>query len=86
MDPTHRARLLVDLEVWDFIALQKKKDRDLLEGLLRRLAADPLQCPDGEDRDEVGRTIALFVAGPFVIRAWQDAVDQHLKVLQITKT
>jgi hypothetical protein len=85
-DPTHRTRLLVDLAVWDFLASLKRKDRDLLEGALRRIASDPLQRPDGEATDEVGRAIALFVAGPFVIRAWQDAADHHTKILQIIKT
>jgi hypothetical protein len=76
---------LIDIEIWDFLSRQKRKDRQIVEQFLHQLAANPERQPDGEDADELRRPIALFVARPFVLRVWRDSADRHWKVLQITR-
>jgi mRNA-degrading endonuclease RelE of RelBE toxin-antitoxin system len=76
-------RLLVDLEVIDFINTLPRTQRVKLRDSLLAIQQHPAHSSDYEERDAEGRTVAIHISGKFAIKFWVDHADKHIKVLDI---
>ena len=87
MDETHRPRVFVDLDAYEFLESLKKKEKLQIAEFLKILKGAPNTEPDRQVQDETGRTIGigLFSVCPFILRAWRDNADNHLKLLSISR-
>jgi len=52
---------------------------------LNRLADDPFQTGDYQDKDEVGRPIQIKIIGPYALTYWADHAVKEVKVIRIEK-
>ncbi len=77
------ARLLVAIEVLDFLrTLRPREQRDLLKRF-RDLAAFPSNFSDFVEHDSTGRRVEVHVFGKFAIKFWNDFADRHVKILDL---
>ena len=76
-------RLLVSIEVIEFIERLPSKTRDALRLSIRSIGRDPMGRSDALDRDATGRRIQIAVIGDYAVMYWVDEADQHIKVLDI---
>ncbi len=77
------ARLLVAIEVLDFLrTLRPREQRDLLKRF-RDLAAFPSNFSDFVEYDSAGRRVEVHVFGKFAIKFWNDFADRHVKILDL---
>lgn len=77
------ARLLIAIEVLDFLrTLPPREQRDLLKRF-RDLAAFPSNFSDFSEHDSSGRRVGVHVFGKFAIKFWHDFADRHLKILDL---
>jgi hypothetical protein len=76
-------RLLVDIEVLEFLRrLAKREPADLLRRF-REIAALPSDFSDFTEFDLVGRRIDVHVFAKFAIKYWADHADRHVKILDL---
>lgn len=76
-------RLLVDIEVLEFLrTLRPAEQRDLLRRF-REIGAAPDRFLDYPERDGTGRDVAVHVFGRFAIKYWDDFADRHVKILDV---
>ena len=74
------ARLLVAIEVLDFLrTLRHSEQRDLLKRF-RDLAAFPSNYSDFVEYDSAGRRVEVHIFGKFAIKFWNDFADRHVKI------
>ena len=77
------ARLLIDIEVLDFLrALRPREQRDLLKRF-RAIVAFPSNFSDFVEQDSAGRRVNVHVYGKFAIKFWDDFADRHVKILDL---
>jgi len=77
------ARLLIDIEVLEFLrTLRPKEQADLLKRF-REIAAFPSKFSDFVERDSAGRRVDVHICGKFAIKFWDDFADRHVKILDI---
>ena len=76
-------RLLVSIEVIEFIERLPVKTREALRSAIHSIARDPLGRSDALDRDAIGRRMQIAVTGDYALMYWVDEADQHVKVLDI---
>ena len=77
------ARLLIAIEVLDFLrTLPPREQRDLLK-CFRDIAAFPSRCSDFVEYDSAGRRVEVHVLGKFAIKFWNDFADRHVKILDL---
>jgi hypothetical protein len=77
------ARLLIDIEVLDFLrTLCSREQRDLLIRY-REVAAFPSNFSDFVEHDSAGRRVSVHVFGKFAIKFWDDFADRHVKILDV---
>jgi len=76
-------RLLISIEVIEFIERLPCKTREALRLAIRSIGRDPLGRSDALDRDATGRRIQIAVIGEYAVMHWVDEADQHVKVLDI---
>lgn len=75
------ARLLIDIEVLEFLrTLRPKEQADLLKRF-REIAAFPSKFSDFVERDSAGRRVDVHIVGKFAIKFWNDFADRHVKIL-----
>ncbi len=76
-------RLLIDIEVLEFLrTLSAGVQRDLLRRF-REIGAAPDRYSDYQERDAVGRDVAVHVCGRFAIKFWDDFADRQVKILDV---
>ena len=76
-------RLLVDIEVLEFLrALRAAEQRDLLQRF-RAIAAAPDRFADYPESDAVGREMSVHIFRRFAIKYWDDFADRHVKILDV---
>ena len=76
-------RLLIAIEVLDFLRLLRQKEqRDLLKRF-RDIAAFPSNFSDFSEHDSAGRRVDVHVFGKFAIKFWDDFADRHVKILDV---
>lgn len=76
-------RLLLDLEVYDFLAALKRAERALLRKRFDEMLASPSQWAEFAERDATGRRLGVTICGRFAITFWDDFADRHIKILRI---
>ena len=76
-------RLLLDLEVYDFLATLKPSERRQLRKRFAELLESPARWQEFVDRDVGGRTPGVTICGRFAITFWDDFADRHVKILRI---
>lgn len=77
------ARLLIDIDVLDFLrTLNRRNQEDLLKRF-RAIAAFPSNHSDFFESDSVGRRVDVHIFGKFAIKFWNDSADRHVKILDI---
>lgn len=76
-------RLLIDIEVLEFLrTLRTGEQRSLLQRF-REIGASPDRFADYPERDAVGRDVAVHVFGRFAIKFWDDFADRQVKILDV---
>ena len=76
-------RLLMDLEVTEFIQQLPKRVRDELFAHFHRIRDFPSQHADYQENDEVGRQVQISIRAGFALHYWIDEADCHVKLLAI---
>ncbi len=77
------ARLLIDIEVFEFLRTRPRQDQTMLLKRFREIAAFPSRYSDFVERDASGRRVDTHVCGRFAIKYWDDGADRHLKILDV---
>lgn len=77
-------RLLVDVEVIDFLQTLSKDRRRRLLSHFRKIQNFPGHYSDFIEQDDVGRRLDVSLVDGLAIFYWTDAADQHVKILKIT--
>lgn len=77
-------RLLLDVEVVEFLERLDHRKRVAIWKRLREIARTPDRFADYLERDVRGRDLAVHVFQGHAILYWDDLADRHLKVLEIT--
>lgn len=49
------------------------------------MASDPLKTGDYEERDEIGRPVAIKIVGEYALTYWADHAVKEIKVTRIEK-
>ena len=76
-------RLLISIEVVDFLRKFPRREQERLLGRFREIAAFPSSYCDYLEQDAVGRRLGVHVVGRFGIKFWDDSADRHLKILDV---
>ena len=76
-------RLLVSIEVIEFIERLPGKTRESLRRAIHAIGRDPLGRSDALDYDAIGRRMQIAVVGDYALMYWVDEADQHVKILDI---
>ena len=77
------ARLLIAIEVLDFLRTLPRREQQSLIKRFREIAAFPSNFADFPENDSVGRTLGVHVFGKFAIKFWDDPADRHVKILDL---
>lgn len=77
-------RLLVDYQVFEFLESIPKSDQRLLRDRMRAIQNFPSQHSDYQEPDEQARPLDISICGPYAIRFWEDVIDMHIKILEIS--
>ena len=78
-----RYRLLISIEVVEFIERLPSKTRRALRDAIADIGADPLAMIDASDVDDTGRRLQIAIIGDFALTYWIDDADRHVKILDI---
>lgn len=77
-------RLLIDIEVFDFLQALKPAQRRRLLGQFRLIQDFPTNHIEYTERDLSDRIIAVCIMDGFAIHYWDDFADRHVKILAVT--
>jgi len=77
------ARLLIDIEVLEFLRTLRRGEQRALLRRFREIGASPANHADYPERDAVGRQVAVHVFGKFAIKFGDDFADRHVKILDV---
>ena len=78
-------RLLLDLEVVEFIEALSRREQIALRKRLGEIQATPTRFADYQERQSDGRSLDVHVHFGFAIYYWDDFADRHIKVLRIRR-
>jgi hypothetical protein len=77
------SRLLIAIEVLDFLrGLRRREQEDLLKRF-RDIAAFPSNYWDFTEHDSVGRRVGVHIFGRFAIKFWDDFADRQVKIVDL---
>ena len=79
-------RLLVDLDVIDFLQSLPAHERRRLYRHFREIQKYPSNASDFISQDEAGRRLDVSSFDGFRVYYWTDAADRHIKILEIKVT
>jgi hypothetical protein len=77
------ARLLIDIEVFEFLRTLRPKEQAGLLQCFREIAAFPSRFSDFAEHDSSGRRVEVHIFGKFAIKFWDDFADRHVKILDV---
>jgi len=77
------ARLLIAIEVLDFLRTLPRREQQSLLKRFREIAAFPSNFADFPEYDSTGRRLGVHVFGKFAIKFWGDQADRHVKILDL---
>ena len=78
-----RFRLLVDLEVVEFMQTLPRSRRVNLFAHFREIREHPAHHSDYVEHDDTGRRVDVSVLDGLAIYYWIDHADQHVKILKL---
>ena len=76
-------RLLIDLDVYEFLRRLPRRDQEALLKRFREIAAFPGRFCDFAEPDTAGRQVEVHVLGKFAIKFWNDFADRQVKILDL---
>lgn len=76
-------RLLLDLEVYDFLTTLKPAERRRLRARFAEILESPSRWAEFEEKDASGRLLGINICGKFAVKFWDDFADRHVKILRI---
>jgi hypothetical protein len=76
-------RLLIDIEVLEFLRTLRRHDQQELLKRFREIASPPSRFSDFVERDASGRRVEAHVSGKFAIKFWDDFADRNVKILDV---
>ena len=77
------ARLLIDIEVLEFLRTLRRREQEDLLKCFREIAATPAKFSNFVERDAAGRRVDVHVTGKFAVKFWDDFADRHVKILDV---
>ena len=77
------ARLLIDIEVLDFLRTLRPRDQQDLLKRFREIAAFLSNFSDFVEYDSSGRSVDVHVFRKFAIKFWDDFADRQVKILDV---
>jgi len=77
------SRLLIAIEVLDFLRHLRRREQEQLLKRFREIAAFPSNYSDFWENDSKGRRVSVHVFGNFAIKFWDDFPDRHVKILDL---
>lgn len=77
------SRLLIAIEVLDFLRTLPRRDQKFLLQRFREIAQFPGKFSDFAEYDARGQRIDVHVSGRFAIKYWGDFADRHLRILDV---
>jgi hypothetical protein len=78
-----RFRLLIDLDVVDFMQSLARSRRARFFAHFRQIREHPERHSDFVEHDDTGRRVDVSVLDGFAIYYWIDHADQHVKILKL---
>lgn len=76
-------RLLIDVEVLDYLQTLRPQVRARLLDRFRRIREYPSAWSDYKERDATDRLLDVCVREKHAIFYWEDFADRHVKILAI---
>lgn len=76
-------RLLIALEVVEYLERLPARQRRPLRRAIEAIYRDPRECSDATETDETGRLVQIHITGDFALVYWIDDADRHIKVLDL---
>lgn len=77
------ARLLIDIEVLEFLQTLKRREQENLLKHFREIASFPSRFSDFAEHDSAGRRVDVHIFGQYAIKFWNDFADRHVKILDV---
>jgi hypothetical protein len=78
-------RLLLDVEVIDFMQSLPRGEQIMLRRRLAQIQSSPIQFADFQEREPNGRSLDVHIHGGFAISYWDDFPDRHVKIFSIRR-
>ena len=79
-----KRRLLLAIEVVEFLGRLRKRDREALFKRMEQITEFPERYADFAEFDaSAGRDVEVHLAGDFSISYWDDLADRHLKIMSV---
>jgi hypothetical protein len=79
----NESRLLIAIEVHEFLRTLSSTDQRNLLKRFREIAALPSKFSDFVEYDSAQRRVDVHVCGKFAIKFWDDFADRHVKILDL---
>ncbi len=76
-------RLLIDIEVLEFVERLPPRLRQEIRTAIREIQANPGAQTEAEDSDSSGRPLSIKIVGDYAITFWIDHADKHVKIMDI---
>lgn len=77
------SRLLIDIEVLDFLRTLPRREQEGLLKRFREIAAFPSRFSDFVEYDAKGRRVDVHIVGRYAVKFWDDFADRHVKILDV---
>ena len=77
------SRLLIAIEVLDFLRTLTRTDQQRLLRRFREIADFASNFADFFEYDSAGRRLGVHVFGRFAVKFWDDLADRHVKILDL---
>lgn len=79
-----KPRLLIDIEVIEYVARLKKGVRERLYRRFESIREAPGHHTEFTVRHRSGRTLDGCIEGHYAILFWDDFADRHVKIMSVT--
>ena len=77
------SRLLIAIEVLDFLRSLSLREQQNLIKRFKEIAAFLSNFVDFPENDSAGRKVGVHVFGKFAIKFWDDPADRQVKILDL---
>jgi hypothetical protein len=77
------ARLLIAVEVFDFLRTLPRRDQENLLKRFKEIGINPNHFSDYVEYDASRRRVDVHISGKFAVKFWNDFADRHVKILDL---